>query len=60
MKALGEIYYLSLIFAALFSIYQQKLIFHREKSACFKAFLNNNWFGLVVFIGLFFNYAITL
>jgi 4-hydroxybenzoate polyprenyltransferase len=60
MKALGEIYYLSLIFAALFSIYQQKLIFHREKSACFKAFLNHNWFGLVVFIGLFFNYAITL
>ena len=59
MKALGEIYYLSLIFAALFSIYQQKLIFHREKSACFRAFLNNNWFGLVVFIGLFFNYAIT-
>lgn len=59
MKALGEIYYLSLIFAALFSIYQQKLIFHREKSACFRAFLNNNWFGLVIFIGLFFNYAIT-
>ncbi len=58
MKALGEIYYLGLTFAALFSIYQQKLIFHREKSACFRAFLNNNWFGLVVFIGLFFNYAI--
>ena len=59
MKALGEIYYLSLTFAALFSIYQQKLIFHREKSACFRAFLNNNWFGLVIFIGLFFNYVIT-
>ncbi len=56
MKALGGIYYLSLIVAALFSIYQQKLIFHREKSACFKAFLNNNWFGLVIFIGLLLNY----
>ena len=56
MKALSEIYYLGLIFAALFSIYQQKLIFHREKSACFKAFLNNNWFGLVIFIGLLLNY----
>ena len=56
MKDLGNFYYLGLIAAAGFSIYQQKLIFHREKSACFKAFLNNNWFGLVVFVGLFLNY----
>jgi len=32
--------------AASLSVYQQKLIFHREKSLCFKAFLNNNWFGI--------------
>lgn len=56
MKDLGSFYYLGLIAAAGFSIYQQKLIFHREKSACFKAFLNNNWFGLVVFVGLFLDY----
>jgi 4-hydroxybenzoate polyprenyltransferase len=58
MQDLGGFYYLSLIIAAGFSIYQQKLIFHREKSACFKAFLNNNWFGLVIFVGLVLNYAI--
>ncbi len=57
MQQLGSFYYASLIAAAGFSIYQQKLIFHREKSACFKAFLNNNWFGLAVFIGLVLDYA---
>ena len=57
MQNLGGFYYLGLITAAGFSIYQQKLIFNREKSACFKAFLNNNWFGLVIFVGLFLNYV---
>lgn len=56
IKGLGSFYYLGLIAAACFSIYQQKLIFYREKSACFKAFLNNNWFGLVIFVGLFLDY----
>lgn len=56
MKGLGSFYYLGLIAAAGFSIYQQKLIFHREKRACFTAFLNNSWFGLVIFVGLFLDY----
>jgi 4-hydroxybenzoate polyprenyltransferase len=45
-------YYTGVLIAAGLSIYQQKLIFHREKALCFKAFLNNNWFGLAVFAGL--------
>jgi len=57
MQHLGAFYYSSVIGAAGFFCYQQKLIFHREKSACFKAFLNNNWFGLIVFIGLMLDYA---
>jgi 4-hydroxybenzoate polyprenyltransferase len=32
------------------------LIFNREKSQCFKAFLNNNWFGLAIFMGFFLDY----
>jgi 4-hydroxybenzoate polyprenyltransferase len=42
--------------AAGFSVYQQKLIVHREKADCFKAFLNNNWFGLAVFTGIVVDY----
>lgn len=56
MKALGNFYDLGLIAAAVLCIYQQKLIFNREKSACFQAFLNNNWFGLVVFLGIVLDY----
>ncbi len=35
---------------------QQYLIRHRERRACFRAFLENNWFGLVLFAGLFLDY----
>jgi 4-hydroxybenzoate polyprenyltransferase len=49
---LGTFYYLSLIVAALFFIYQQWLIRFRTREACFKAFMNNHWVGLVVFVGL--------
>lgn len=58
MQNLGGFYYLSLIGAAGFFCYQQRLIFHREKTNCFKAFLNNNWFGLIIFVGLFLDYGL--
>ncbi|MFK5947933.1 MAG: 4-hydroxybenzoate octaprenyltransferase, partial [Methylococcales bacterium] len=41
-----------------FTLYQQWLIKDREKAKCFQAFLNNNWFGLSIFIGIFVNYII--
>ena len=56
LQALGTAYYLGLIIAAGLSVYQQKLIFHREKSSCFKAFLNSNYFGIAVFLGLVLDY----
>ena len=49
-------YYLGLVMAAGFFVYQQTLIFHRVKADCFKAFLNNHWFGTTVFVGLAVNY----
>ena len=52
MQQLSWPYYVGILVAAGFSVYQQKLIFHREKVLCFKAFLNNNWFGMAVFVGL--------
>ncbi|MGR8998517.1 MAG: 4-hydroxybenzoate octaprenyltransferase, partial [Gammaproteobacteria bacterium] len=33
-------------------------IFNREKTLCFKAFLNNNWFGMAVFAGLVMDYLL--
>jgi len=56
--AANNVYYLSLLAAALFATYQQWLVRDREPAACFKAFLNNNWFGLVVFLGIFLNFGI--
>lgn len=52
MAHAGWPYYSGVLIAAGLSVYQQKLIFHREKALCFKAFLNSNWFGLAVFAGL--------
>jgi len=57
IQNLSWVYYSALGLSSLFFIYQQKLIFYRDKANCFKAFLNNNWFGLTVFIGLILEYA---
>jgi len=56
LKQLTWPYDLGLVIAAGLSIYQQKLIFHRDKSLCFKAFLNSNWFGIAIFVGLALSY----
>jgi len=53
---LGLYYYLGLAVASGLAIYQQYLIKDRDRQKCIQAFLNNNWFGLVVFIGIFIDY----
>ncbi|MEM7195891.1 MAG: 4-hydroxybenzoate octaprenyltransferase [Pseudomonadota bacterium] len=45
-------YYLGLAAAACFAIYQQTLCRDRDRQRCFQAFLNNIWFGAMVFAGL--------
>ena len=40
-----------IVAAALFG-YQHYLIRERQPDACFKAFLNNNWVGMVIFLGV--------
>ncbi|BET98152.1 4-hydroxybenzoate octaprenyltransferase [Xenorhabdus sp. TCT-1] len=57
MVNLGGIYYWTLLLATALFVYQQKLITNRERSACFQAFMNNNYVGLVLFLGVFFSYA---
>ena len=54
--SLNTIYYFSLIIGGCLFLYQLYLIRNRDPKKCMQAFLNNNLFGLVVFIGLFINY----
>ncbi|MFP4683084.1 MAG: 4-hydroxybenzoate octaprenyltransferase [Ectothiorhodospira sp.] len=54
---LGGWYALGLVAAAGLALYQQYLIHDRVPGPCFKAFLNNNWFGAAVFLGLLTDYA---
>jgi 4-hydroxybenzoate polyprenyltransferase len=53
---LGLYYYAGVAVAAALAVYQQHLIRFRERDGCFKAFLNNNWFGMVVFLGILLDY----
>ena len=56
--ALGLWFFLSLIAGAILFLYQQVLIKDRDRDQCFRAFLNNNWFGMTVFIGIFLDYLL--
>jgi len=45
-----------LLAASLFATYEQWLIRHRDRDACFEAFLNSNYFGMSVFVGILLDY----
>jgi 4-hydroxybenzoate polyprenyltransferase len=53
---LGLFYFLGLLVAAGLGVYQQWLIRERSPEGCFKAFLNNHWFGAAIFAGLVLHY----
>ena len=53
---LSGFYYAGVTGAATLAIWQQHLIKDRDPALCFQAFLNNNWFGLVLFTGLVLDY----
>lgn len=55
---LGGWYFLGVLLATVLAFYQQWLISERERLRCFKAFLNNNYFGMIVFVGLALDYAL--
>ncbi|MFZ1570249.1 MAG: 4-hydroxybenzoate octaprenyltransferase [Thiolinea sp.] len=57
LAQLGPWFWLSLIIAAGFFVYQQYLIRNRDRWLSLRAFLNNNWVGLVVFIGIVLSYS---
>ena len=55
---LGRSFTLGLGLAGALFIYQQWLIRDRERAACFQAFLNNNWVGAAIFVGIVTHYSV--
>ncbi|HBR98054.1 MAG TPA: 4-hydroxybenzoate octaprenyltransferase [Gammaproteobacteria bacterium] len=56
-EGLSQYYFGGLLLALCLAVYQFFLIRNRAPSKCFDAFLNNNYFGMVVFAGIFLHYA---
>lgn len=56
MFELRSFYYVGVMVVSLLFIYQQWLIKNRDTQQCFKAFLNNNWVGFFIFIGIVLSY----
>lgn len=54
LEQLTSSYYALLLLVSGFFIYQQWLIRRRQREGCFRAFLNNNWVGVLVFVGIIF------
>ena len=52
-------YYIGVLGAGLLSIYQQYVAKDKQPAHCLQAFLNNNWVGGVIFLGIVFHYALS-
>ena len=53
----GMWYQLGVVGAAVFFVYQQWLIRNRDREGCLRAFFNNNFAGMAVFIGVVLEYT---
>ncbi|MFC6438588.1 4-hydroxybenzoate octaprenyltransferase [Bowmanella sp. JS7-9] len=56
LLALSGWYYLGVAGMAILFGYQYGLIYQRQRQACFKAFLNNHYAGLLVAVGIMLHY----
>jgi len=56
MAGRGTAFNVALLVGACWFVFQQYLIREREPALCFRAFLNNNLFGMTIFTGLFIDY----
>jgi len=59
IMSLGWPWFVGVALAAALFVVQQIWVKDRGRDACFKAFLNNNWVGLILFAGLLASYAIS-
>jgi 4-hydroxybenzoate polyprenyltransferase len=49
---LGTVYDIAVFIAAILMVYHQYLIRYRQPAMCIQAFLNNNWLGAAIFVGI--------
>ena len=54
----GLLFYLSVLVASGYIVYQQQLTKDRIPNKCLQAFLNNNWLGMTIFIGIALDFAL--
>ena len=57
LSGLGGAYYSALIVSAVFMGYQHYLLSQSETENGLPAFLNNNWVGMIIFMGILLDYA---
>ncbi len=55
----GIIFYSSILITIVFFSYQYYLTKNRQPEKCLRAFLNNNWVGMVIFIGIALDFLVT-
>lgn len=60
INQLNMAFWAGLLIATALLVYQQVLILKRDRDACFKAFLNNHYVGMAIFIGLLLSYPINI
>lgn len=53
---LAAYYYLGLLLAVGCFVFQFSITRTRERAACFTAFLNNQWVGILIFLGIWLSY----
>ena len=60
INQLNMAFWAGLLIATALLVYQQVLILKRDRDECFKAFLNNHYVGMAIFIGLLLSYPINI
>jgi 4-hydroxybenzoate polyprenyltransferase len=58
MTGAGGMYFIGLLLAGGIAFYHYHLIKQRQHDECFRAFMHNNWFGVVVFAGIVLDYLV--
>jgi 4-hydroxybenzoate polyprenyltransferase len=58
--AAGPFYYVGLLAALGCALWHWRLIRHRDRDGCFRAFLHNHWLGCAVFAGIALDFGVRL